>query len=264
MLGGIAREQVCIYMCPWPRIQGGLQDENTLTVSYHPARGEPRGAHKKGEPWEGRGDCVDCNQCVVVCPMGIDIRDGQQLECITCALCVDACNSVMDKVGRPRGLIGYDTIAGVERGDRHYSFLRPRTILYALLIGAVGLVMLLALLNRSTLSVAIQRDRNPLFVRLTDGSIRNGYTLKILNKHHEAHRYRLTLEGIPGAKASIVGQDKGSDALPVPPDQLASYRVYVTVGKEAVRKETHLRFILTDLASGEMARYKSVFRGPGR
>ncbi len=114
VLGGIAREQVCIYMCPWPRIQGAMVDHETLLVSYKPYRGEPRGPHKKGQPWEGRGDCVDCKACVAVCPTGIDIRDGSQLECIQCALCIDACDDIMGKVGRPRGLIAYDTIAKQE------------------------------------------------------------------------------------------------------------------------------------------------------
>ena len=110
LLGGIAREQVCTYMCPWPRIQGAMFDENTFAVSYKTDRGEPRGAHKKGDNWENRGDCIDCNQCVAACPMGIDIRDGLQLECIQCALCIDACDSIMTKIGRPKGLIGYDSL----------------------------------------------------------------------------------------------------------------------------------------------------------
>ncbi|HRD76763.1 MAG TPA: cytochrome c oxidase accessory protein CcoG, partial [Hyphomicrobiaceae bacterium] len=110
VLGGIAREQVCIYMCPWPRIQGAMVDHETLLVTYKSERGEPRGPHKKGQPWEGRGDCIDCKACVAVCPAGIDIRDGAQLECIQCALCIDACNEIMTKVGRPRGLVAYSTI----------------------------------------------------------------------------------------------------------------------------------------------------------
>ena len=110
-LGGLMREQVCTYMCPWPRIQGAMMDEESFTVTYRVDRGEPRAPYRKGESWDGRGDCVDCKACVVSCPMGIDIRDGQQLECITCALCIDACDSVMTKVGRPRGLIDYDSVA---------------------------------------------------------------------------------------------------------------------------------------------------------
>jgi cytochrome c oxidase accessory protein FixG len=265
MLGAIAREQVCIYMCPWPRIQGGLQDEDSLAVSYHPLRGEPRAAHKKGESWEGRGDCIDCNQCVVVCPMGIDIRDGSQMECINCALCIDACNSVMDKVGRPRGLIGYDTLAGVEKGAARPRLLRARTVLYAALIALVGAVMLAALLTRAELEVSVERDRNPLFVRLSDGSIRNAYTFKILNKHHDSRRYTLAVEGLPGARIDLagVGAGRGTE-LVAHADRLAAYRVLVTVSSSSAQATLPMTFVLTDRASGETARYTSSFRGPGR
>src|SRR5215468_9856088 len=167
LLGGIAREQVCIYMCPWPRIQGAMVDRETLLVSYKPHRGEPRGPHKKGQTWEGRGDCIDCKACVAVCPMGIDIRDGSQLECIQCALCIDACNDIMGKIGRPRGLIAYDTIAGQEaaaRGSKApVKLVRARTLLYAGLIGLVGTIMLVALLQRTVLEVNVLHDRNPPF-----------------------------------------------------------------------------------------------------
>ena len=133
VLGGIAREQVCIYMCPWPRIQGAMFDHESLLVSYRAWRGEPRGAHKKGQPGRARR-LHRLQACVAVCPTGIDIRDGSQLECIQCALCIDACDDIMDKVGRPRGLIAYDTIAqsGERAGPRRFpSVLRPRVILYA-------------------------------------------------------------------------------------------------------------------------------------
>jgi cytochrome c oxidase accessory protein FixG len=114
-LAGHMREQVCTFMCPWPRIQAALIDHDTLMVTYRRDRGEPRAPHKKGQPWEGRGHCIDCNQCVAACPMGIDIRDGDQLECINCALCIDACNDVMKRVNLPRGLIAYDTHENVGR-----------------------------------------------------------------------------------------------------------------------------------------------------
>ncbi|MHA7872046.1 MAG: cytochrome c oxidase accessory protein CcoG, partial [Hyphococcus sp.] len=114
-LAGAMREQVCTYMCPWPRIQAALTDEETLQVTYKKDRGEPRGAHKKGESWEERGDCIDCKACVAACPMGIDIREGAQLECINCALCIDACDDIMKKIDRPLGLIAYDTDMNLER-----------------------------------------------------------------------------------------------------------------------------------------------------
>ena len=139
VLGGIAREQVCIYMCPWPRIQGGMIDHDFALISYRAWRGEPRGPHKVGQSWEGRGDCIDCRQCVAVCPTGIDIRNGSQLECIQCALCIDACNEIMDKVGRPRGLVAYDTIRNLETPDSEIlpvPWLRPRVLLYATLMAS--------------------------------------------------------------------------------------------------------------------------------
>jgi len=133
-LAGLMREQVCTYMCPWPRIQAALTDRESLNVTYRTDRGEPRGRHKKGESWDGRGDCIDCKACVAACPMGIDIRDGAQLECIGCALCIDACDDIMDKISRPRGLIAYDTDDNITRrsqGEKpRFSFIRPRIVLY--------------------------------------------------------------------------------------------------------------------------------------
>jgi cytochrome c oxidase accessory protein FixG len=184
-LAGTMREQVCTYMCPWPRIQAAMIDEHSLQVTYRVDRGEPRGAHKKGAPWEDRGDCVDCTQCVAACPMGIDIRHGSQLECINCALCIDACDEVMDRVGRPKGLIAYynevDAAPAKQSGKYQTPFVRPRTVLYASLIGVLGAAMLYALLHRATIAMDVIRDRSPAFVKLADGSVRNGYAIKILN-----------------------------------------------------------------------------------
>jgi len=267
LLGGIAREQVCTYMCPWPRIQAALQDEDSLIVSYHPARGEPRGAHKKGESWENRGHCVDCNQCVAVCPMGIDIRDGQQLECISCALCIDACNDVMDKVGLPRSLIGYDSLAGVmaDKADAKPKLrpIRPRTVLYAALIVLVGAVMLFALLTRADLGLAVERDRNPLFVALSDGSIRNGYTVHVQNKHHDERTFVLSVEGLPGAHLAVVDAENDLAAeLTVPADRMQSFRLFVTVPRGALHDEASDIVFRLRGAGGETVRYDSVFRAP--
>ena len=232
VLGGIAREQVCIYMCPWPRIQGAMVDHETLLVSYRSNRGEPRGSHKKGQSWEGRGDCIDCNACVAVCPTGIDIRDGSQLECIQCALCIDACNDIMGKIGRPKNLIAYETIAGLEATAKGTTaplrLIRARTLLYAGMIGIVSAIMLVALLNRTTLEINVLHDRNPPFVRLSDGGVRNGYTIKILNKLHQPREFTLTTEGLPGAKLSIVGLDVGSP-ISVRTDDLRELKVFVTL-----------------------------------
>src|SRR5262249_21549481 len=148
LLAGWAREQVCTYMCPWPRFQAAMLDEHSIVVTYETWRGEPRGKHKAGDSWDGRGDCVACNSCVAVCPTGIDIRDGQQLECIGCGLCVDACNAVMAKVGRPGNLIAFDTLANQKAvatgGERRYPLLRPRTTIYGGVLAVVALIMLAA------------------------------------------------------------------------------------------------------------------------
>nr|WP_277346036.1 cytochrome c oxidase accessory protein CcoG [Sneathiella chinensis] len=267
--GGFMREQVCTYMCPWPRIQGAMVDEETLTVTYHGNRGEPRGPHKKNESWEGRGHCIDCKQCVAVCPMGIDIRDGLQLECITCALCIDACDSVMDKIDLPRGLISYDTHEGsLEKAANKklkVKFIRPRTLAYVGLLALVGGIMLYALLTRSVLDVNVIRDRNPLFVTLSDGHIRNGYTVKILNKIHETRRFVVTVEGLEGSEAwlQIEGPRHRQMIVPVPGDSLSSVKLFVSAPAEAVEDgSTDIVIVVKDLFNGETERQETSFKGP--
>ncbi len=267
LLGGIAREQVCIYMCPWPRIQSAMFDEQSLLVTYRDWRGEPRGKHKKGDSWEGRGHCVDCKQCVVVCPMGIDIRDGMQLECIHCALCVDACNGVMEKLDLPGGLIGYDSPQGLadQRTKPVFNPFRARPILYALLISAVGTVMLFGLLTRSDLDLSVLRDRNPLFVTLSDGSLRNGYTLKVINKLPVERHFTVTPGGLAGLTIAGVGQDHGGQSLEVvvPPDDLASVKVYLTAPAEAATSASQpVTFHLESLEGDGSETVESSFRGP--
>jgi cytochrome c oxidase accessory protein FixG len=271
VFGGFMREQVCTYMCPWPRIQAALGDEETLIVNYNRERGEPRGAHKRGDTWEGRGDCVDCNQCVAVCPMGIDIRDGLQLECISCALCIDACNDVMGKVGRPPNLISYGSIAAADahaRGGVHrFRWLRGRTIIYSAIMLAVGAIMVYALLTRAALDISVLHDRNPLFTPLSDGSVRNGYTIKVSNKTHDGRNFMLTIDGLPGAAAMRVGGDAGAATphLPVGPDQVASFRIFVTVPPGTLQSEsTPLTISVTDPETGVRAAEETVFRGPVR
>jgi cytochrome c oxidase accessory protein FixG len=259
VLGGIAREQVCIYMCPWPRIQGAMIDHETLLVSYEKIRGEPRGPHKKGQPWEGRGDCIDCRACVAVCPTGIDIRDGAQLECIQCALCVDACDAIMDKVGRPRGLIAYDTVANQEAmacgKTAPRKLVRPRTVLYAALLALVCAIMLAAWLSRTVLEINVIQDRNPPYVRLSDGGIRNGYTVKILNKLHEPREFELKLGGLPGASLTIVGMEgEARPLIRVSTDDLRELRVFVAQSREAVSTGdggiVPFTLVIRDIASG--------------
>ncbi len=265
-LGGLMREQVCTYMCPWPRIQGAMTDNEALGVTYRSDRGEPRGPHKKGQPWEGRGNCIDCNQCVAACPMGIDIRDGAQLECINCALCIDACDDVMARVGLPKGLIAYDTDANVKRRSEgqtaSYRFVRPRTVLYGVVLAVVSAIMLVSLVTRHTIGLDVIRDRNPNFVALADGSVRNGYTLKLMNHADVARDFYLSVEGVKPEKVNVIGL--GFVTLPVKlsvePDRVRAVRVLVTVARPDLRDGSHdIDFTLREAKSGETRAAGAVF-----
>jgi cytochrome c oxidase accessory protein FixG len=266
LLGGLAREQVCTYMCPWPRIQGAMFDADSLLITYRNFRGEPRGAHKKGASWEGRGDCVDCKQCVAVCPAGIDIRDGPQLECIQCALCIDACDEVMEKIGRPRKLIAYDTFRNLDASSHGarapIRLIRPRTLLYAAAFAIVMLVTLFGLSRKTVLDANVVPDRNPLFVTLSDGSIRNGYTLRLLNKRHETRVFAIGIDGLPGAALRIAGLDGPEHSIEVNPDEVRSVKVFVTVAKTAQAASIPLTFTVRDRDSGTEAQRTTNFRGP--
>jgi cytochrome c oxidase accessory protein FixG len=262
---GHMREQVCVYMCPWPRIQAALTDEWALNVTYRYDRGEPRTSlkkaqelHAKGQP---AGDCVDCNQCVAVCPTGIDIRDGAQLGCIMCGLCIDACDHVMSKVGRATGLIAYDNDINIKRRLQAkpaiYRPVRPRTVAYAAIIVLVSGIMLYSLLTRNPVGLSVVHDRNPLFVSLKDGSIRNAAAVHVLNKRNAARTYMLAVDGLPNASVHVVGVDRdpaGAQLIAVGPDQTRELRVLVTVpAGTKLGRSTPVSFRITDTASGETA-----------
>lgn len=298
VLGAIMREQVCIYMCPWPRIQAAMLDEDSLVVTYNDWRGEPRtkGSKKAAAAGLPVGDCVDCNACVAVCPTGIDIRDGQQLECITCALCIDACNSVMDKVGKERGLIGYATLREYNHNMalavdpetkaidptrtrdadgkfvdaiRHFDpriLVRARTLVYVGALSAIAIGLVVALLSRDRLEVNVQHDRNPVFTTLSDGSIRNGYTLKILNMIPERRVIVLSMEGLEGAEMQINGvfqPDGVNYAVVVEPDRVRALRVFIKQPKDATQPgNTPFKFIVEDKQSFERDEYDANFGAP--
>jgi cytochrome c oxidase accessory protein FixG len=262
-LAGLMREQVCLYMCPWPRIQAALTDEYALNVTYRYDRGEPRmstkAAVKAREADEPAGDCIDCRQCVVVCPTGVDIRDGSQLGCIQCGLCIDACNTVMTKVNRPLGLIAYDNDVNIKRRaeglDEVYPLVRMRTVLYAGLIALVGLVMLYGLMTRSFTDLSVQHDRSPLFVRLSDGSVRNSYTVRVLNKRAQHRIFVLAVDNMPLAKATAVGVTMTSGDWPVidvGPDATREVIVHLTVPNGAeLPPSSSILFRITELGTGE-------------
>ncbi len=184
---GWMREQVCKYMCPYARFQSAMFDKDTLIITYDAARGEPRGA-KKAAPGAARGDCVDCGICVQACPTGIDIRNGLQYECIGCAACIDGCDQVMDKVGRPRGLIRYS------KG----RVLRPRVLVYALILCAIGTAAAVSLYLRVPLMVDVMRDRAAISREVEGGLIENVYRLQIMNTAEQARAFDINVSGLPG------------------------------------------------------------------
>ncbi len=270
--GGFAREQMCIYACPWPRIQAAMMDEDTLTIGYREWRGEPRG--KQNVP--GNGDCIDCMACVNVCPMGIDIRNGQQLACITCGLCIDACNDVMDKIGKPRHLIGYLALTDETRERAGQSaksvwshVFRLRTIIYTLLWSLVGVALVVALFLRTEIDVNVTPVRNPQFVVLKDGSIRNTYEMRLRNKHGEDHwfAFSATTEGGEVFVLALEGED--SLKVRVPANETRTQRLYVTTpagSHAAITDRTEFRLWIEDLGSDtvtgtDRVHHDTVFNG---
>jgi cytochrome c oxidase accessory protein FixG len=196
---GFLREQVCKYMCPYARFQSAMFDRNTLIISYDARRGEPRGSRPRtvDPKARGLGDCVDCTLCVQVCPTGIDIRKGLQLECIACAACIDACDDVMHRLNYAPGLIRYATQNSMD--GLKTRILRPRTLIYASLLFALIVGFGAAVAARQLVAVDVIRDRNSLYRQLDDGSIENVYTVRLINKDTQAHTLKLSARGLDGA-----------------------------------------------------------------
>jgi cytochrome c oxidase accessory protein FixG len=275
IFGGLMREQVCNYMCPWPRIQSAMLDENSLVVTYKAWRGEPRSQGvKRAEIADLKlGDCIDCNACVNVCPAGIDIRNGPQLECITCALCIDACNDVMGKLNRRQDLIGYTTLkrdqeeaAGKPLKPLWRTIVRPRTMLYSGGWSLIGVAMLVVLATRDRLDLSVSHDRNPTFVQLADGDIRNGYTVKLLNMEARPRRFALSTFGIKGAamhEALGSKEERSTLVIDARPDGLETLHVYVRAPRSALGgKRTRFRFELREIGGGESTSETTYFSAP--
>ncbi|MEE9447529.1 MAG: cytochrome c oxidase accessory protein CcoG, partial [Arenicellales bacterium] len=196
LLGAVMREQVCIYMCPYARFQSVMYDPDTLLIAYDEQRGEPRAKGKRKEG-SNSGDCVECSVCVQVCPMGIDIRDGLQYQCTGCALCIDACNNIMEKVDKPLNLIRYTTENRLK--GKGTNIMRPRVYIYGVLITAMLAAVVWGILNRNPIALDIIRDRNTLYRDSGDGNIENLYRLRIMNKHSTAHRFSIEIDGLDNA-----------------------------------------------------------------
>jgi cytochrome c oxidase accessory protein FixG len=247
LMAGMMREQVCKYMCPYARFQSVMFDPDTLIVTYDPARGEPRGARKKDTDTSKLGDCIDCGQCVQVCPTGIDIRNGLQYECIGCAACIDICDQVMDKVGLPRGLVRYSTESALEKHLTRKEILahivRPRILLYTVILTIIIALTAWFLAHRIPLKVDIIRDRSTLAREADDGRIENVYTLQIMNTEEQAHRYKVTVDGLNGAEIA------GGSEFEVPAASLQGFSTVVRVEADAGKQganQIHFEIVAAD------------------
>ena len=262
VFGGFMREQVCIYMCPWPRIQTAMLDEKSLIVTYKDWRGEQRGSVKaKQRQPDVIGDCVDCNQCVAVCPTGYDIRNGPDIACITCGLCIDACDKVMAQLGRERGLIDYATLedceherAGGERRSILKTVLHWRTLAYFGVWAAIGVALLFALGTRQRIDLSVAKDRNPPFMLLSNGEVRNDYTIKLRNMETRVRPMAVMLEGLPGAVmwTDEMGRESASRELQftVAADQTKPVRIYVVAPEGVAEQDFHFVLSARDREAG--------------
>ena len=252
------REQFCIYACPYARFQSALMDFDSLTVGYDPLRGEARGKRNKANQGKELGDCVDCYKCVYVCPTGIDIRDGQQMECIQCARCIDACDTVMDALGKPRGLVRYGTEREFEQGKRSVIFMRPRVLVYTLLLLAIGGALTFRLATRDIIEITILRPPGAPFRVGQTGEINNQFTLKLLNKDRADHALTFELEGF----------EEGNLVVPIRPfrvkaGQVSQIGIFVTAPQEALDNGRHKIRVLARTEQGKViSRMEATFLGP--
>lgn len=287
LFAAYAKERVCLHMCPWPRFQAALLDKESLVVTYQRWRGEPRGRKRETLRPEltsldalihevtrldgGRGDCIDCQRCVNVCPTGIDIRDGLQMGCIGCGLCVDACDEVMTRIDRPRGLIRFD-VEGTETAGRfqraRIAWVRPKTIAYAGLCAAALMSIVFGIANMRDVMVDIDPQRGQPYVQLGDGSIRNDFSLRLAHRMGTLVTARVTVEGMPGATLRFADADHAQAAidLAIPADRRISDRLMVTAPPGAAAAgRSDLKIIVTNPADGKvLAQVDSYFWGPER
>lgn len=266
MAAGLAREQVCIYMCPYARFQGVMYEPETLAPYYDFQRGEgtagravPRAGSRTREERQaqGIGDCIDCGFCVQVCPAGIDIRKGLQYQCISCGLCVDACNTIMESVGFPKGLVRYDSEINIESktpGKTHLDWLRLRTLGYGSMILVMIVALAYSIVTRSDTELSIQPVRQPLFVVLSNGDIRNRYQIHITNKTMDKQEYRITVRGVP-EEALDMGEIGEVDVRPGKSEMVLAN---VRLSPDMASKVTEFEFVITPEHKPDQTIFKKV------
>lgn len=248
------REQACTLVCPYGRLQGVLLDQDSIVIAYDYKRGEPRGKLKKGEDFSNRGDCIDCHLCVDVCPTGIDIRNGIQLECVNCTACIDACDNVMDKIQRPRGLIRYASLKNIENKAK-FKF-TPRMMLYSVILFILLSVLTVLMVNRTDFNVNILRTPGMLFQEQPDGKISNLYDLNLVNKTFNPVQMQMKLLN-PQGELKIIGSDLKLDS-----QQIVDAKFMILLPKESIKKmNTPVEIGIYD-GNNLIKKIKTSFLGP--
>ena len=253
------REQACTFICPYGRLQSLLLDENSIVVAYDYKRGEKRGPlrreQKYGERrYAGYGDCVACNMCVAVCPTGIDIRNGTQMECVHCTACMDACDGVMNKVGSPSGLIRYASLNGIERAES--LRVTPRLTGYAVVLLALTTLLAVLIFTRADAEVTLLRVPGSLFQKMEDGHYSNLYTVHVMNKTSHELPLELQLENLPGHVRVMGGK------LVVPPQKILENTVLIEIDPDAMRYGSQQLNVGVYSAGKKLQTIETAFLGP--
>jgi len=282
-----AKERVCLHMCPWPRFQAALLDKDSLVVTYQKWRGEPRGKKKvplrrdlvdlsslvsQAMAFDGsRGDCIDCQRCVNVCPTGIDIRDGLQMGCIGCGLCIDACDDIMAKIDRPAGLIRFD-IEGSERSGSmlppKIRLFRPKVLLYGVLCAIAMISIVVGTVRMQSVVLDVEPQRGQPFVQLSDGSVRNDFSFRLAHRLPQLDQVAVHIVGLPGASVRL-GDSKAEREnveIQVPGSRRISDRLFVTAALgTAPAGRTNISVVTTDVKTGAtLSQVDTYFWGPSR
>jgi cytochrome c oxidase accessory protein FixG len=250
------REQVCLVVCPYGRLQGVLLDRNSIMVAYDYVRGEPRGKHHKGDDTSKLGDCIDCGLCVRVCPTGIDIRNGTQLECVNCTACIDACDGIMEGIHKPKGLIRYDSENGIASGKKLTFTLRM--IGYSIILVGLMVGLSFGIAGRSKVEATILRAPGMMFQEVGKDSISNLYNFKIVNKTKEEMKLDLILESPAGVIKHVGSKEKFN----IPSAGLAEGTFFVTIARKDLEgRKNEIKFKLN--VDGEtLENTKTNFLGP--
>ncbi len=256
------REQVCIIVCPYGRLQGVLTDENTILVTYDYKRGEKRGPMRKGQNREelGMGDCIDCKQCVHVCPTGIDIRNGTQMECINCTACMDACDAVMDSIGKPRGLIRYASKVSIEQGTQ--KIFTPRVRFYTVILTVLFSVLVALFVMRPSVDLKVMRQRGVVYIEMPGDKIRNLYEATLINKSGKPYdNLQIKLIKPEDWQAEIEASGE-SEQIKLKKEDVQQLTLSITVPRKEAQGKNEIVIGVFDKNGKKLDTYKTTFIGP--